>query len=324
MLCAKFLKQRDESRYGRLYRISEDAFQWIHHEYNSALRWVLRHQWIMLSVAIGCAFLNVYLFIIVPKGFFPQQDTGRLGGRTRAAQDISFPAMRDKQRQLAQMVLEDPAVQTVTAFVGGGGPGGGSTNVGRMFIALKPLSQRPYEAYGNDWFDRLRQKLHIHPSHVSADEVVNGLRRKLTSVPGATLFLQAQQDIQIGGRGSDAQYQYTLSDENLNELNTWAPRLLARMRTMPQLRDAPPTSKIRGFLQPSSSIVTPQHASASPHPPSTRSSTMPSVSARSPPCTPASISTSWSWRSIPNISSVPTPSTTSTSRPAQSPARLPP
>ena len=93
MLCAKFLKQRDESRHGRIYRMSENAFQWIHHEYNSALRWVLRHQWIMLSVAIGCAFLNVYLFIIVPKGFFPQQDTGRLGGRTRAAQDISFPAM---------------------------------------------------------------------------------------------------------------------------------------------------------------------------------------------------------------------------------------
>ena len=171
MLCAKFLKQRDESRYGRLYRISEDAFQWIHHEYNSALRWVLRHQWIMLSVAIGCAFLTVYLFIIVPKGFFPQQDTGRLGRSTRAAQDISFPAMRDKQRQLAQMVLEDPSVQTVTAFVGGGGPGGGGTNVGRMFIALKPLSQRPYEAV----------------SRVPADEVVNGLRRKLTSVPGARL-----------------------------------------------------------------------------------------------------------------------------------------
>ncbi len=205
----------------------ENAFQWIHHEYNSALRWVLRHQWITLSVAIGCAFLNIYLFMIVPKGFFPQQDTGRLGGRTRAAQDISFPAMRDKQHQLAQMVLEDPAVHTVTAFVGGGGPGGGGTNVGNMFIALKPLSERP--------------------GHVSADEVVNRLRRKLTSVPGATLFLQAQQDIQIGGRGSDAQYQYTLSDENLNELNTWAPQLLARMRTMPELRDASTDQQDQGL-----------------------------------------------------------------------------
>ena len=227
MLCAKFLKQHDESRYGRLYRISENAFQWIHHEYNSALRWVLRHQWITLSVAIGCAFLNIYLFMIVPKGFFPQQDTGRLGGRTRAAQDISFPAMAAKQKQLAQMVLEDPAVQTVTAFVGGNGPGGGGTNVGNMFIALKPLNERP--------------------GRVTADQVVNGLRRKLTSVPGATLFLQAQQDIQVGGRGSDAQYQYTLSDENLNELNTWAPQLLARMRTMPQLRDASTDQQDQGL-----------------------------------------------------------------------------
>ncbi len=247
MLCAHFLKERDESRYGPIYRTMENAFQWLHYEYNSALRWVLRHQWPVLLIAVGCAGLNVWLYIIVPKGFFPQQDTGRLGGRTRAAQDISFPAMRDKQRQLAQMVLEDPSVQTVTAFVGGNGPGGGSTNVGNMFIALKPLNDRPYRAYGDDWFDRLRQKLHIHPAHVSADEVVNGLRRKLTSVPGATLFLQAQQDIQIGGRGSDAQYQYTLSDENLKELNSWAPRLLARMRTMPELRDASTDQQDQGL-----------------------------------------------------------------------------
>ena len=229
MLCARFLKQRDESRYGRFYRVSENAFQWIHHEYNSALRWVLRHQWITLTVAIGCAFLNVYLFMIVPKGFFPQQDTGRLGGRTRGAQDISFPAMAAKQKQLAQMVLEDPSVQTVTAFVGGGGPGGGGTNVGNMFIALKPPNERP--------------------GKVTADQVVNGLRRKLTSVPGAALFLQAQQDIQVGGRGSDAQYQYTLSDENLTELNTWAPRLLARMRTMPELRDASTDQQDQGLSE---------------------------------------------------------------------------
>ncbi len=229
MLCAKFLKQRDESRHGRLYRMSENAFQWIHYEYNSALRWVLRHQWITLSVAIGCAFLNIYLFMIVPKGFFPQQDTGRLGGRTRAAQDISFPAMAEKQKQLAQMVLNDPSVATVTAFVGGGGPGGGGTNVGNMFIALKPVSERP--------------------GKISADQVVNGLRRKLTSVPGAALFLQAQQDIQVGGRGSDAQYQYTLSAENLNELNTWAPQLLARMRAMPELRDASTDQQDQGLSE---------------------------------------------------------------------------
>jgi multidrug efflux pump len=191
----------------------------------------------MLCVVIGTILLNGYLFYIVPKGFFPQQDTGRMGGSTRASQDISFDAMRVKQYDLAQMVLDDPAIASVTAFAGGGGPGGGSNNVGRMFIALKPLDQRPYRAPSNDWLGRLRNLLHLHPQHVSADDVVNGLRRKLTSVPGATLFLQAQQDIQIGGRGSDAQYQYTLADENLNELNSWAPQLQARMRSMPELRD---------------------------------------------------------------------------------------
>jgi multidrug efflux pump len=229
MLCAQFLKSHDESRHGRIYRASEGIFVWLHYEYNSALRWVLRHQPLMLCVTIGTAVLNIYLFMIVPKGFFPQQDTGRLGGRTLAAQDISFPAMQAKQRDLAQKVLDDPAILSVTAFVGGGGPGGGSSNIGNMFVALKPLNQRP--------------------GRVSADEVVARLRRKLTSVPGATLYLQAQQDIQIGGRGSAAQYQYTLSDENLNELNFWAPQLLARMRRMPELADVSSDQQDQGLAE---------------------------------------------------------------------------
>jgi multidrug efflux pump len=226
MLCARFLKARDESSHGHLYRIFENAFQWVHHEYNSALRWVLRHQWITLGVAVGCAFLNVYLFKIVPKGFFPQQDTGRLGGQTIASQDISFPAMETKQKQLAQMTLEDPAIETVTAFAGGGR---GSNNQGFMFIALKPPNDRP--------------------GHVTADQVVNRLRGKLSSVPGARLFLQAQQDIQVGGRGSAAQYQYTLSDPDVDELNTWAPRLEARARAMPELRDVSTDQQDQGLSE---------------------------------------------------------------------------
>jgi multidrug efflux pump len=237
MLCARFLKSRDESRHGPIYRASERAFQWLHDEYAVGLRWVLRHQVLILCVVIGTIGLNIYLFTIVPFGFFPQQDTGRMGGRTRASQDISFDAMKVKQHDLAQMVLDDPAIQSVTAFVGGGGPGGGSSNVGNMFISLKPLNQRPYRPYSNDWVGRLRKRLNLHPDHVSADDVVNGLRGKLTSVPGAALILQVQQEFSTGGRGSDAQYQYTLSDENLNELNSWAPQLMARMRTMPELRD---------------------------------------------------------------------------------------
>jgi len=225
MLCAQFLKARDDSRHGPIYRASEAAFNRLHAEYASALRWVLRHQNLMLLVIIGTFVFNVYLYIIVPKGFFPQQDTGRLSGSTRGAQDISFAAMSVKQKMLAQMTLEDQAIASVTAFAGGGG--GGSNNVGRMFIALKPLSDRV--------------------GRVSADQVVNRLRRKLTSVPGATLFLQANQDIQVGGRGSDSQYQYTLSDENLIELNTWAPQLQARMRAMPELRDVSSDQQNQGL-----------------------------------------------------------------------------
>jgi multidrug efflux pump len=246
MLCARFLKSRDESRHGRIYRLFENAFQWVHHEYNAGLRWVLRHQWITLGVAVGSAFLNIYLFIIVPKGLFPQQDTGRMGGQTIASQDISFPAMREKQRALAQIVLDDPSVATVTAFAGGGR---GSNNQGFMFVALKPLNERPYRAYGDDWFDRLRQKLHIHPAHISGDEVVNRLRGKLLSVPGARMFLQAQQDIQVGGRGSAAQYQYTLSSPDPDELNTWAPRLESRARSIPELRDVSTDQQTQGLSE---------------------------------------------------------------------------
>ncbi|MGB6192972.1 MAG: efflux RND transporter permease subunit, partial [Terracidiphilus sp.] len=223
MLCARFLKSREGVRHGALYRASERAFNWLHEEYATALRWVLRHQWPMLGVMLSTVVLTVYLFMIVPKGFFPQQDTGRLNGVTRAAQDISFDAMREKERTLAQMVLDDPAVRTVTAFAGGGR---NSNNVGFMFIDLKAPSER---------------------KGVTADTVINRLRRKLTSVPGATLFLQSSQDIHIGGRSSDAQYQYTLSDENLNELNTWAPALMTRMRTMPELRDVSSDQQDQGL-----------------------------------------------------------------------------
>ncbi|MDR3751759.1 MAG: efflux RND transporter permease subunit [Terracidiphilus sp.] len=225
MLCAQFLKPRDATRHGSIYRASEAAFNRLHAEYAAALRWVLRHQVLMLLVLIGTFVFNIYLYIVVPKGFFPQQDTGRMSGSTRGAQDISFAAMSVKQKTLAQMTLEDPAIASVTAFAGGGG--GSSNNVGRMFIALKPLSDRP--------------------GRVSADQVVNRLRGKLSSVPGATLFLQANQDIQVGGRGSDSQYQYTLSDENLNELNTWAPQLQARMKAMPELRDVSSDQQNQGL-----------------------------------------------------------------------------
>jgi hydrophobe/amphiphile efflux-1 (HAE1) family protein len=215
MMCAKFLRQHNPSERSRAYRFGERAFNGLLDAYDHGLRWVLRHQNLVLLITFGTLVLNVYLYVIVPKGFFPQEDTGRLAGAARASQDISFDAMKVKQKQLADIVQKDPGVDYVLAFAGSGG-GGATTNVGRMFITLKPLSERKD----------------------SADQIINRLRPKLSKIPGIQLFLQASQDIRVGGRSSDAEYQYTLQDSNLDELNEWAPKLLERMKKMPELRDA--------------------------------------------------------------------------------------
>jgi len=225
MMCAKFLKSRDEQKHGRFYKFSERFFVWLAAGYDHGLRWVIRHQTPVLIIWVVTFWLNVYLYVLVPKGFFPQQDTGRMGGATRASQDISFDAMKVKQTALANIVQKDEGVQFVTAFAGGSG-GGATTNVGRMFITLKPLKER---------------------HNVRADEIITRLRPKLSQIPGVMLSLQSQQDISVGGRMSDAQYQYTLEDENLTELNEWAPKLLAKMRTMPELRDASSDQQDQGL-----------------------------------------------------------------------------
>ncbi len=228
MLCAKFLRGAGEKKHGRVYRASERGFDFLLKMYRGSLGWVLRHQFVVLLVTIGTAFLSVYMyaapsgwFLSVPKGFFPQQDTGRMGGGVQAEQDIAFPAMRDKMQQFVSIVKQDPAVVNVVAFTGGQG----SSNSGRMFVTLKPLKER----------DRYRDKTGSHP--VSVDQVINRLRPKLAVVPGATLIMTPTQDLQIGGRFSNAQFQYTLQSEDLNDLNYWAPRLLAKLRTLPELRD---------------------------------------------------------------------------------------
>jgi multidrug efflux pump subunit AcrB len=164
--------------------------------------------------------LNVLLFIIIPKGFFPQQDTGLLNGAIQASQDVSFDAMRVKQRQFSEIVQADPAVDSMTTFVGGG-----AINTGRMFIGLKPRSQRD----------------------ATAEQVIARLREKLSVVPGATLFMQAQQDIRVGGRSSNSQYQYTLEDDSLDELQAWAPRMLDKIKDLPQLRDVSTDQQDRGL-----------------------------------------------------------------------------
>jgi multidrug efflux pump len=222
MMCAKFLKPVEKQKHGRLYRSSERVFDWILESYSRGLGWVLRHQPFTLAVTIGTLCLSVALYIFVPKGFFPQQDTGRLAGSIQAAQDISFGSLRQKMSEYAAIVKKDPAVAQVMVFSGGRG----LQNSGSMFITLKPLAER---------------------KKTTADQVIGRLRRQLAVIPGATLYIQAAQDLQIGGRQSASQFQYSLQSENLQELNAWAPRLLAQLRAMPELRDVSTDQQDKGL-----------------------------------------------------------------------------
>jgi multidrug efflux pump len=222
MMCAKFLKPVDKQKHGRLYRASEGVFDTVLESYSRGLGWVLRHQPFTLAVTIGTVCLSVALYIFVPKGFFPQQDTGRLMGSIQASQDISFGALRQKMSEYAAIVKTDPAVQQVMVFSGGRG----LQNSGSMFITLKPKEER---------------------KKVTADQVIGRLRRQLAVIPGATLYIQAAQDLQIGGRQSASQFQYTLQSENLQELNNSAPRLLAQLRALPQLRDVSTDQQDKGL-----------------------------------------------------------------------------
>jgi multidrug efflux pump len=223
-MCAKFLRRPKEEKHNLFYRFSEAVFDGLLRTYDISLKWVLRHQPVTLVVTILVACLSVYLYIQVPKGFFPQQDTGRIMGGVMAEQDISFQAMSEKMQQYVDIVMKDPAVDSVVAFTGGNT----ALNQGRFFMMLKPLEERGPCAKKHFW----------EPcKYVSADDVINRLRGKLAVVPGATLIMQSAQDLTIGGRFGNAQYQYTLQSSNLDELNTWAPRLLQKLRTLPELRD---------------------------------------------------------------------------------------
>jgi multidrug efflux pump len=223
-MCAKFLRPPKSEKRNLFYRASEWVFDHLLLTYTHALKWVLANQPVTLIVTILVACLSVFLYIKVPKGFFPQQDTGRIMGGVMAAQDISFQSMSDKMHRYVDIVMKDPAVDSVVGFAGGNT----AQNQGRFFVMLKSLEQRNI----------------CHPQHfwqrcpvVTADDVINRLRGKLAVVPGATLILQSAQDLTIGGRFGNAQYQYTLQSANLEDLNNWAPRLLQKLRTLPQLRD---------------------------------------------------------------------------------------
>jgi multidrug efflux pump len=188
-------------------------FDWMHSHYKKSLSWALRHPRIMLSLTASALVVNIWLFFIIPKGFFPEQDIGRMSGSILAAQDISFQAMKKKLSQVVATIKSDPDVDYAAGFTGG--TVGTTVNVGRMFIALKPFENRKS----------------------TINQVIARLRPKLAKIPGAPTYLQPSQDLRIGGMVSAALYQYTLRGENLAELNTWAPKMLQELRKLPQLVD---------------------------------------------------------------------------------------
>lgn len=220
MMCAKFLTAQHGKRHSWLYRVNERAFNAVLSAYGKSLAIVLRHPAMTMVILMLTIAINVYLYIVVPKGFFPQQDNGRIGGAIVADQDISFLAMREKLHQMMAIVQKDPAIQDVEGFTGGG-----TLNVASCWAQLKPLGER----------------------RASAEQVINRLRPRLAKIPGATLYMQASQDIRVGGRGSNSQYQYTLQSDSLQDLNTWAPKLLKALKTLPQVVDANSDQQIHGL-----------------------------------------------------------------------------
>ncbi len=211
MMCAYLLKHEDPEGHGRIYQISEKGFSWMLESYRRTLLWALDNSALMLVILLFTIVLNVVLMYRIPKGFFPQQDTGAITGGVQGPQDSSFPAMDDSVRRLVGVIKSDPAVANVNAYTGGGG----STNTGFIYIALKPLNERK----------------------VGAPEIINRLRPKLNGMPVANAFLQAAQDLRIGARGGNALYQYTLQSDNIQDLTKWGPILLSEMKKIPGLQD---------------------------------------------------------------------------------------
>ncbi|EEF57568.1 acriflavin resistance protein [Pedosphaera parvula Ellin514] len=214
MMCARLLKPESQEKHGRFYNATERMFQGMLNWYESGLKWVMRHQFFTLLVAIATLVATIWLYVIVPKGLLPQQDTGLITGVTDAAQSISFKAMVAKQREVADIVARDPDVVSVASFVGGGSVNA-TVNSGRLYINLKPRDERK----------------------AGANEVISRLREATKDIQGISLFMQSVQDVQIDSRVSRTQYQYTLEDADEAELGEWAPKLLEKLRDLPELAD---------------------------------------------------------------------------------------
>src|SRR6195952_4172294 len=221
MMASRFLKERGHQRHGRLYNLSERAFHAVLRGYERALDVALRFRFVTLLTFLGTLALTVYLFMIIPKGFFPQQDTGLITGITEAAQDISFAAMQKSQEETGAIIQADPDVASVALAIGGNGQ---ALNSGRMYITLKIREERQADAF----------------------EIIGRPPPQLDGLKGVKVFLQAAQDVRTGGRASRAQFEDTLQDPDLSKLNTWAPRILERMRSLPELRDVATDQQTNG------------------------------------------------------------------------------
>ncbi|MGO4705814.1 multidrug efflux RND transporter permease subunit [Microvirga sp. 2MCAF38] len=225
MMASRLLKAENENtQHSRLYHWMERFFAALESGYERGLEVVLRHQFTTLMVFFATLAATVYLFVVIPKGFFPQQDTGFLQGTSEAAQDISFADMKRRQAQLGEIIGRDPDIATFAMAVGGSGGGAATPNTGRVYITLKPKSERT----------------------ATATEIMARLAPQLDKVEGIRLFLQASQDINIGGRQARTQFQYTLQDANLDELSQWAPKVLNKLKTLPELRDVATDQQISG------------------------------------------------------------------------------
>ncbi|MEI6152917.1 MAG: multidrug efflux RND transporter permease subunit [Deltaproteobacteria bacterium] len=223
MMCAMLLRPEKTYAHHWLYKMSERAFNRMRDCYDVTLRWALRHSRFMLGVTVATFIINICLFFIVPKGFFPETDTGRIRGAIQAEQDISFQAMKTKLETAAGIIKDDPDVEYVVGYTGGG-RGGSAANTANLFITLKPFEQRKS----------------------SLSEIMSRLRKKLAGLPGAPTYLQPVQDLRVGGRGGTALYQYTLQAGEISELNAWGPRILQKMRTLPELVDVSSDQQVKG------------------------------------------------------------------------------
>ncbi len=223
MMCSRLLKAKSDRPPGKFYQSSERFYERVIEYYGHTLRFVLRHQPMTMLVAVGTLVLTVVLYLIVPKGFFPVQDTGVIQGISEAAQNISFPAMSEKQQELAHIILQDPAVENLSSFIGVDGINS-TLNSGRFLISLKPLAQRK----------------------ISATEVMQRLQPLLAKIEGITLYMQPVQDLTVEDRVSRTQYQYTLEDANADELNLWTAKLMEKLQDLPELRDVATDQQTQG------------------------------------------------------------------------------